>query len=152
MASAYWQRRNARARERGYKNYYDYRAHGYGATAPAAPRATGARLRQLRGHAGAADLAALIRSGRVELAIVEPGSKDKEGKYTSAKIVLTLDDMSERIFWLRGRALDPERAHPLGQAIRDSGAVLLDAYGLLGPATAAEGPAGKVEDEAEEAA
>lgn len=142
MASSYWERRNERARAAGYKNYYDYRAHGYGATPPEAERFKGERLRRLRGHAGAADLAAVVRSGRIELAIVDPGSKDKDGRYRSARIVLTLDDGSERIFWLRGKALDSERARTLGQAIRGSGAVLLDSYGLLGPSTAAEGPRG----------
>lgn len=146
MASAYWQRRNAAARAKGYQNYYDYRAHGYGREAPEAPRATGERLRRLRGHAAGADLLALVRSGRVELAIVEPGAKGGDGKYTSARIVLTLDDMDERVYWLRGKALDPERAGPLGAAIRDGGAVLLDSYGLLGPATAAEGPTAHADD------
>lgn len=140
MASAYWQRRNEAARAKGYKNYYDYRAHGYGAEPPAAPRATGERLRRLRGHASRAGLEQLVRSGRVELAIVEPGAKGADGLYSEARVVLTLDDMDERVFWLRGKALQSEQARQLGQAIRDGGAVLLDAYGLLGPATAAEGP------------
>lgn len=140
MASAYWQARNRRAQALGYKNYYDYRAHGYGAQPPQAPRATGERLRRLRGHAAAAGLAATAASGRVELAIVEPGSKGKDGKYDSARIVLTLDDGSERVYWLRGKALDKERAHALGKAIRDGGAVMLDSYGLLGPSTRAQGP------------
>lgn len=148
MASAYWQARNERARQAGYKNYYDYRVHGYGKEPPAAPRPTGERLRRLRGHAAAADLGSLIRSGRVELAIVEPGAKGPDGKYTSARIVLTLDDMDERVYWLRGKALLPENAQPLGQAIRDGGAVLLDSYGLLGPATAAEGPTAHADEEA----
>lgn len=146
MASAYWQRRNEAARAKGYKNYYDYRAHGYGRDAPDAPRATGERLRRLRGHAAGSDLLAAARSGRIELAIVEPGSKGGDGRYRSARIVATMDDGSERTFWLRGKQFDQGAA--LGQAIRDGGAVLLDSYGLLGPATAAEGPTAHADEEA----
>lgn len=147
MASPYWQRRNAAARAKGYKNYYDYRAHGYGKEPPEAPRPRGEVLRRRRGHSGASDLMRLIQSGRIELAIVEPGQKGGDGKYRSARIVLTLDDMDERTFWLRGKALEPENANPLGRAIRDGGAVLLDSYGLLGPKTTAEGPTAHADDE-----
>lgn len=34
MAESRWERRNAKARELGYRNYYDYRKHGYGAQPP----------------------------------------------------------------------------------------------------------------------
>ena len=146
MASPYWQRRNAAARARGYKNYYDYRAHGYGREAPEAPRPTGELLRRRRGHAGYSDLSSLAANGRIELAIVEPGEKGSDGKYRSARIVVTLDDMDERVFWLRGKALHTEFAQLLGSLIRDGGGVLLDAYGLLGPATSAEGPTAHADD------
>lgn len=63
MASR-WQQRNERARQLGYRNYYDYRVHRYGAIPadqPAAPR--GPEYRRLRGHASLADLERSLERG-----------------------------------------------------------------------------------------
>jgi len=103
VASAAWQRRNARARALGYTSYYDYRAHGYGARRPEAPRARGPSLRRLRGHAGAADLIHLLQAGRVEMVnIVQSRYEPPE-----FEINVVLTNGRTRVFTLRGqKAID----------------------------------------------
>lgn len=126
-----WENRNARARTLGYKNYYDYRAHGYGATPPKAPRATGERLAALRGHRSAAGLNRLSRSGRVELVKVNPGARDpKTGQWSTAEVTLTLDDGSERTFRLRGSQLERFRMRRLYLDLDRGGATVLDSPSL----------------------
>lgn len=63
MASAAWERRNARAKALGYKSYYDYRVHGNGKIPPGRPALTGAAKQRARGHRGRADFLASLREG-----------------------------------------------------------------------------------------
>lgn len=100
MASAQWEKRNARARALGYDSYYDYRAHDYGRLAPSAPRASGDLLASLRGHRSASDLKRLLRSGRVDL-VNTVSTIDNKGKLV-VDVLATLDDGSQREFRLRG--------------------------------------------------
>lgn len=122
MASAAWERRNARARALGYKSYYDYRAHDNGRRPPDAPRLRGEALARSRGHRGEADLDRLIRSGRVEL-VNTISTVDARGKF-GIDVLVTLAD---------GRTIEfriPERRAPaIGQLIDDMGG---DAPQLVG--------------------
>lgn len=45
-----WQRRNEQARALGYRNYYDYRVHGYGDQPPGPIRISEAVRAERRGH------------------------------------------------------------------------------------------------------
>lgn len=100
MASSAWQKRNAAARAKGYRNYYDYRAHDFGRMAPGTPRASGERLRRLRGHAGVGDLNRAVRSGRVELVnAVQTGSDPP-----TFDVLVVMSDGSQRTYTLKGKA------------------------------------------------
>ena len=103
---AAYRRRDQRARDLGYKNYYDYRAHGNGATPPSAPRSTGNRLRVLRGHASGADL--IRAAGRGGFVIATLGGRDGIGRYTRVDVTLIADDGSETDFLLRGKQLEKD--------------------------------------------
>ena len=130
-APSAWERRNARARQAGYLNYYDYRAHGYGAKPPAAPRAKGPELARLRGHASLADLNKLISRGQVELVKVNPGERNpKTGTWKSGDLIVTLSDGSERTFRLRGAQLSRAKMRLLRDRFADSGAMVLDSPSL----------------------
>lgn len=100
QASA-WAKRNARARALGYRNYYDYRAHGYGSRPAAEPAFRGEKLRQLRGHASGADLAAAARPG--DLIVATMGSRDSQGRYRSIDILLVGADGDDQEFQIRQR-------------------------------------------------
>jgi hypothetical protein len=114
VASVSWQKRNARARALGFRNYYDYRAHGYGQSRE---RLTGEALAKLRGHRSAADLEGLLRRGRVATMIQEPiGERDPQGRYGSVKITVQLANGDQRSFTLRGRQLRARQLDPLRQA------------------------------------
>lgn len=126
MASAAWEKRNARARALGYRSYYDYRAHNYGKSRD---RLSGEALRLLRGHAGPADLERAIRSGRVSVLSQEPvGDRDpKTGRYKEIRVTAQLSDGSQRRYRLRsasptGDQLSPSALKQLRAAIADGGA------------------------------
>ena len=99
--SAEYRRRNELAKGRGYKDYYDYRAHAYGKRRPSEPKLTGAALRKLRGHATGTDLDRLVKSGRVEFLHVFHKQKDPP----EFEAVAVLDNDDERTFYLRGASL-----------------------------------------------
>lgn len=104
MAPAgYWQRRNARAKALGYRNYYDYRAHDNGRIPPEQPALKGAELTRARGHASAGDLAKLLRARRVEMIAVVATIDDRERLRVDA--LATLDDGRTVEFQLREREL-----------------------------------------------
>lgn len=148
MASDRWARRNARARSLGYRNYYDYRTHDYGAAPPAAPRPRGEQLSRLRGHRGASDLERLAQSGRIDLVKVLPRNKDPQtGQWKSALLRVTLEDGSERDFEIRGKQMDLERMKELRATLVTGGASVLDS-----PSLDLFGRFSQDEDELEEAA
>lgn len=98
MASSAWQKRNAAARAKGYRNYYDYRAHDFGKMPPGTPRASGEKLRRLRGHASTSDLNRAIASGRVELVnVVQTGSDPP-----TFDVLVVMSDGSQRRYTLKG--------------------------------------------------
>lgn len=120
MASAGWEKRNAAAQAKGYRNFYDYRAHGYGRIPADQPAAKGDALRALRGHASTADFERLLHSGRVELVnVVQTGPQRYE-------LLVITSDGKQKSFTIRGRkqveklqaALRrPEAGGPEGPAI-----------------------------------
>lgn len=65
MASEAYERRNARARALGYRNYYDYRIHGYGREPPGAPVDPEARAERMGLRRGGGFLALLRNPDRV---------------------------------------------------------------------------------------
>lgn len=84
-----WQRRNARARKLGYRNYYDYRAHDYGKRPPGEEQPTGEEAKRLRGHAGPVALRrALRKPDRIAL-IVEIPEIDRHGQWAQMRYVGT---------------------------------------------------------------
>lgn len=96
MASAAWERRNAAARAKGYASYYDYRAHDFGKMAPGTPRASGEKLRRLRGHAGTGDLEKAVLSGRVEQVDVVQTGTDQ------FLVTVTMKDGTVRSYTIKG--------------------------------------------------
>ena len=120
MASSSWERRNARARSLGFRNYYDYRAHNYGRS-PA--KLAGEGLRMARGHAGPADLARMLRSGRVAVLSQEPvpDTRRADGRYGEVRVTAQLTDGRQVRFRLRGRQLTNRQLSPLRDAVTDAG-------------------------------
>lgn len=100
--AAEYRRRQELSRERGYSSFYDYRAHGYGKRSPKQERYTGKELRKLRGHAGAADLAALLRTGKVETLHIF----HKEKKPRRFEVISETEDGDERTWYIQGANLD----------------------------------------------
>jgi hypothetical protein len=100
-----WQRRNARARALGYRNYYDYRIHEYGRLPPSEPSPPGQRRAQLRGHRSPTDLERLLRSGRVELVLVNVARRDKKGRLQEVDVLVTDDRGRQTQYRLTGRTL-----------------------------------------------
>jgi len=135
-----WQRRNRLAQQRGYKNYYDYRTHNYGARPPSQPRARGAELRRLRGHASAADLKRA--APRAQFATMGEVERDeKTGEFKRIRIDLIAEDGSEREFWLSGKQLTDDELEALRDEIEAAGGRVFIWY-----------PAGSVAEEALESA
>lgn len=109
-----WEKRNARAKALGYRNYYDYRIHEFGKLPPGAPAPTGAKRRQLRGHAGRADFLADLAEG--DLIIMPNGlssvefddeARDGEGAYVEiVKLVIDGDTGADRTYYLRNLTRD----------------------------------------------
>lgn len=104
MASS-WEKRNAKARKLGYKNYYDYRKHGYGAQPPEekparrAPRGKAAFKRQIR------------KPDQVALIVEVPEAHKPDGSWTKMRFIVTrrdgkideyvvpLDDVEDLDWW-----------------------------------------------------
>lgn len=138
MASAAYERRNARARALGYTSYYDYRAHGNGALPPSAPRLKGDELRRARGHAGAADIVKDVRPGQLVTAAPDPTSRRKDGTYS--RVILTLVGLNagepDREYLIRDAT--PAKMAKLTADLLAAGAVFspspsLDIAGAMGP-------------------
>lgn len=107
MASAYWQKRNARAIAAGYRNYYDYRAHDNGKLPPSAPSLRGEMLARSRGHRGYADFRRQVSGGRVSMAQVYQSERDeKTGKMRTVSLLVTDKRGNQRIYTIRVEQLD----------------------------------------------
>lgn len=115
-------RRNARARELGYKSYYDYRAHDHGRRPPGEPRATGETLARLRGHRSAADLAAAIKPDSLVVAV--PGPRGPDGRYLYVTVTLVDADGREREYVLRGKQASRVSLERIASVASSAGAIV----------------------------
>lgn len=136
MASAAWNRRNAKARSLGYRNAYDYRIHRYGEIPPSEPGVAGEERSRYRGHRSAADLERAVGPGDI-VSVWTYGPRDSEGKYKWVDMLLVTSDGKERIYRLRGRQITASRLTDLVDHIDNAGAVVspspsLDIHRLIG--------------------
>lgn len=78
MASSSWEKRNAAARAKGYRSYYDYRKHGYGERPPGEPvdRPVAA---QRSGALGPAALRRAVKDPELALLVEVPGQRYRRG-------------------------------------------------------------------------
>lgn len=95
------ERRNTVARSKGYASYYDYRVRGQSKGTPTTARASGERLRRLRGHASGQDLRSAARDG--DLLVASMGGRNDQGQWTRVDITLIGSDGGEREYVLQGR-------------------------------------------------
>lgn len=121
MASPAYERRNARARALGYRSYYDYRAHGNGARPPSAPKLSGEKLRQARGHASASDLERAIKPGALVTTIGE--GRKADGSYQRLRVTVIGVDGQQREFVLRGKQAQARQLKKTIAAVSAGGAV-----------------------------
>jgi hypothetical protein len=121
VASPAYQRRNARARALGYRSYYDYRAHGNGARPPSAPKLSGEKLRQARGHASAADLRRASLDGALVTTIGE--GRKADGSYERLRVIVVDLDGRQREYVLRGKQARQRQLRQTVAAIDAAGAV-----------------------------
>jgi hypothetical protein len=122
VAQPGWERRNARARDLGYRNWYDYRIHDYGRLPPAAPRLQGEQAATARGHRGEAHLHRAIAGRRIELISVFPvGPRNSEGQWQEVELVTVDSQGNQRTYILKGEHLDPVYLGQLKAAIDTAG-------------------------------
>lgn len=94
--------RDLRAQAKGYRSYYDYRAHDNGRIPPGQPRLSGERLARARGHRS---FAAFLRLGGREGALVftdQKGPRNAKGQYQWVDLKVVDPSGRERVFRLRG--------------------------------------------------
>ena len=92
-----WERRNARARAEGFKNYYEKRTR----QTPGAAKPKPDELARRRGHSGAADLKRLVKSGRVEqIIVIQTGF----GKTPTFDVLVILSDGTQKSYVVKGEA------------------------------------------------
>lgn len=124
----YWARRyelrDASARSKGYKSYYDYRKHGYGKQRPGTAKPGTEELAQIRGHRSIADLEKSLGNGD-RIAINEFGPRGKDGRYTWVEVILIDSKGRDRRFVLRGQALKRARLERFLTRVENSGAVMV---------------------------
>lgn len=123
MASAAYERRNARARALGYTSYYDYRAHDNGKIPPGQPRLAGRALRRARGHTSLSDLIADTKPGTLIMATPDPTSRRADGTYSRVHVTMIGEDGSDRDYLLRGQALSSSSLDRLVAGMSAAGAV-----------------------------
>lgn len=119
MASAGWERRNEAARARGYRNYYDYRMHRYGARPADEPIPRGEAGYRLRGQHGPAALRLQLRKPEGIALIVEIPEANRKGQWTHMRYVITYT--SGRIREFKVRVPDSDTLARWRILINDSG-------------------------------
>lgn len=113
-APSAYDKRNARAQQLGYRNYYDYRLHDNGRLPPGPLRLSVPERARRRGHRGRLDF---LRSlGEGDLILLPYGlssvefdedARDGEGAYLEVtKLVIDAEDGSEREYVLRNLTRD----------------------------------------------
>lgn len=102
-------RDNARAQALGYRDYYDYRVHGYGAVPPGEP-VTPEMRRAYRGHAGLTDLVRAINRPRGRPIEVQPMGLNRgaDGRWQTILVVAVFRSTTGQVYrqnyYLRGQA------------------------------------------------
>lgn len=125
---ATWEERNAKARQAGFRNYYDYRIHGYGKIPPD-EKVTGERLAKARGHRSLADLEKMVAEGDT-VAIWNLGPRDDLGRYRWVDVMLKKENGEELMFRLRGRQLSSARLQKLVANVEKVGGIFSPAPSL----------------------
>lgn len=120
MASASYERRNARARALGYASYYDYRVHNHGRIAPSEPAPTGEARSRLRGHRGAADFERALSADVVVVPIDSRRDPDT-GRFLWVDVDVD-DGRTSRRFRLRPKDMTADELDSLWLSIQDAGA------------------------------
>lgn len=89
-----WEKRNATAKARGYRNYYDYRMHDYGRRPPGQPPDQGTLAKRRRGVRGKAALRRqLKRPAQIALIVEVPEDHDAQTKqWTKMRFIITRTD------------------------------------------------------------
>lgn len=119
---ATWEERNQQARTAGYRNYYDYRIHGYGKIAPDQP-VTGETLARARGHRSRADFYRTIESGDV-ISIWGLGPRNQSGQYKWVDLLVQKDNGEEKLFRLRSNQITADELDKLVSSVESTGAIL----------------------------
>lgn len=92
-----WQKRNAAAQAKGYRNYYDYRIHQYGKRPASEEPPTGEERRRLEGKRGRASLrAALRKPDRIALIVEVPEATPRTGQWDQMRFIVTFTDADIR--------------------------------------------------------
>ena len=99
---ATWEDRNERAREAGYRNYYDYRIHDYGALPPDSD-VTGEELAAARGHRSEADLSRMVGDG--DLVDFTNYQRNSQGQFEWVEFELLKSTGEQFTFRLQGYQL-----------------------------------------------
>lgn len=113
-------RDNARAQALGYRDYYDFRVHGYGRIPPGEP-VTPEMRRSFRGHAGLSDLIQAINRSRNRPIQIQPMGTERgaDGRW---KVILVVAVFRGRTgvyrqnYYLRGQAASSKNL----KALRDN--------------------------------
>ncbi len=119
-----WARRNELARLRGYRSYYDYRAHNYGRLPADAPRVTGEQLSRLRGHRGRGELLRAARDGDV-ISVTGSSERDKRGRFTWIEVTRIDAAGRARTYRLTGADMKETRILALLDELESAGAFLV---------------------------
>lgn len=111
---ATWADRNAKARSLGYRNYYDYRIHGYGKIAQS-EEIQGVELSMARGHRSRSEMLDMIEEGD-NVVVWRTGDRDRLGRYTSVDFLVKKQNGDEELFRLtRGQLTVPELEYLIGE-------------------------------------
>jgi hypothetical protein len=116
--------RNRSARAKGYRSYYDYRAHDNGRIPPGQPRLRGEGLARARGHRSLSDF---LRAGNREGTLVftdQKGPRNKKGQYQWVDLKVVDPSGRERVFRLRGEQASRKNLKRAVSELQSSGAVI----------------------------
>jgi hypothetical protein len=122
-----WQRRNAAAQAKGYRNYYDYRIHRFGAIPASEPAPTGEQRRRLRGHASSADLSRQLKAGGDLIFLPVGLQRNSRGQWERVQVVVLMPDGSERQYILTGAQASSENLRRLRDQMQAAGATIVAA-------------------------
>jgi hypothetical protein len=126
--AAEYARRQQRARERGFENYYARRIRGGKAATPETPRPAGERLRRLRGHASGADMRREAGDGAQVMA--QLGGRDSQGRYHRVDVTVIAADGREHEYQLQGQQIERDYLEALAAELGARGMIFSPAPSL----------------------